>query len=107
MPGSNAVLAFTGSQRAVLVIIVVTVGALLIHRLPPNLVALIALLSQGLSGLVPVKQALAGFSRPALITIIGLCTISASHWTTPVCSRLAEQMARMSGNHRAAHGGRL
>jgi di/tricarboxylate transporter len=97
LQGSNAVLAFTGSQLAVLVIIVITVGALLVNRLPPDLVALIALLSLGLSGLVPVEQALAGFSRPAVITIIGLFIISASLERTGVVQWLAEQLARLSG----------
>lgn len=78
-------------------IVILTIIALLSNRLPPDLVALVALLTLGLSGLVSVEQALGSFSRPAVITIIGLFIITATLERTGVVQWLAARLARLSG----------
>jgi di/tricarboxylate transporter len=68
------------------------------NRLRPDLVALLVLLALGMSGIVPPEQALAGFSRPAVITIVGLFVITAALERTGVVQWLADRLARLSGS---------
>jgi di/tricarboxylate transporter len=66
------------------------------NRLAPDLVALLVLLA--LSWLITLEQALAGFSSPAVITIIGLFVITGALERTGVIQWLSERLARLSGH---------
>lgn len=62
-----------------LIVISVVVGALVLIirvRMRPDLVAILVLLTLGFSGVVTPQEALSGFSRNAVITIIGLFIIT-------------------------------
>ncbi len=85
-------------QEIELLIIVGFALALIIsNRLRPDLVALLVLLALGLSGILPPEQALAGFSRSAVIAIVGLFVITATLEHNGVVQWLAEHLARLSG----------
>jgi di/tricarboxylate transporter len=86
------------SQEIELLIIVGLALALIMsNRLRPDLVALLVLLALGLSGILPPEQALAGFSRSAVIAIVGLFVITAALERNGVVQWLADHLARLSG----------
>src|SRR5262245_59806082 len=59
------------SPQEIELLVIVGTGLVVIvsNRLRPDLVALLVLLALGLSGILPSDQALAGFSRSAVIAI--------------------------------------
>lgn len=67
-------------------------------RFAPDLIALLVLLSLGLSGVVSPSEAMSGFSNPAVITIIGLFVITDGLERTGVVRRVSEKLARLSGH---------
>src|SRR6476659_9934939 len=80
-----------------LVIVGRALALILGHRLRPDLVALLVLLALGLGDLLTPEQALAGFARPAVITIVGLFVITASLERTGVVQWLADRLGQISG----------
>src|SRR5258706_88614 len=62
-----------------------------------NLGALLLLLALSLSGILLPEQALAGFSRPAVLAIVGLFVITAALERTGVVQWLADRLAHLSG----------
>ncbi|MBC8075722.1 MAG: SLC13 family permease, partial [Chloroflexales bacterium] len=87
------------TQEALLLAIIAATLALIVsNRVRPDLVALLALLALGLSGVLPSQEALAGFSRPAVLTIVGLFVISDALEQTGVVQWLADRLARLGGN---------
>src|SRR5262245_45482824 len=88
------------SFQAISLLIVVSIALILIlsNRLRPDLVAVLVLLALGLGGILTPEQALAGFSRPAVITLVGLFVITATLERTGVVKWLAEHLARLSGS---------
>lgn len=86
------------------ILISVIVGALalmLSNRVRPDLVALLVLLVLGMTGIVTPQDALAGFSRPAVITIIGLFIITQALEDTGVVQWLADRIRRLGGGSEA------
>src|SRR4051812_42208362 len=90
-------IALSAREIELLVIVGVALTLILSNRLRPDLVALLVLLALGLGGLLTSEQALAGFSRSAVITVVGLFVIAAALEQTGVVQRLAERLARLSG----------
>lgn len=70
---------------------------ILSNRIRPDIVAVLVLLGLGVSGILPPEQALAGFSKPAVITIVGLFVITAALERTGVVQRIATGLAYLSG----------
>jgi di/tricarboxylate transporter len=76
------------------ILIAVIIGALLLilsNRLRADLVALLVLIVLGFSGVVTPQEAISGFSRPAIITIISLFIISAGLENTGVIQWVANR----------------
>lgn len=73
-----------------LLIVIVTAGLALIvsNRLRPDVTAILILLALGFSGLVTPQEALSGFSRNAVITLIGLFIITEALETTGIVQRI-------------------
>jgi di/tricarboxylate transporter len=92
---------FTLSAHEIELLVIVGIALTLIlsNRLRPDLVALLVLLALGLGGLLTPEQALAGFARPAVITIVGLFVITASLERTGVVQWLADRLAHLSGTN--------
>ena len=65
--------------------------------LRPDLVALLVLVTLGVSGLVSPEAALAGLSGSAVVTILGISIIAEGLRQTGVAYRLGQQMKRLAG----------
>src|SRR5215510_13696284 len=91
----------TLSFQEIQLILIVAIALPLIvsNRLRPDLVALLVLLALSMTGIIPPDQALAGFSRPAVLTIVGLFVITAALEHTGVVQWLADRLARLSGGN--------
>lgn len=92
-------LAFSPHELELLLIIGLALGLILSNRLRPDLVALLVLLALGMSGILLPEQAVAGFSRSSVLTIIGLFVITATLEQTGVVHWIADRLARLSGTH--------
>jgi di/tricarboxylate transporter len=89
--------AFAPREIVLLLIIGLALGLIVSNRLRPDVVALIVLLALGMSGILPTEQALAGFSRPAVMTIAALFVITTALERTGVVQWLADRLATLSG----------
>src|SRR5215212_2707669 len=92
-------IALSPHEIELLVIVGSALALILGNRLRPDLVALLVLLALGLGDLLTPEQALAGFARPAVITIVGLFVITATLERTGVVQWLAERLAQLSGTN--------
>ncbi len=81
--------------------LVAVVGIALIlivsNRISSDLVALLVLLALGLTRIVTPEEALAGFSRPAVITLMGLFVMTDALERTGVVQWMADRLARLGG----------
>jgi len=91
--------ALSPREIELLVIVGLALALILSNRLRPDLVALIVLLALGISGILTPEQAVAGFSRSAVLTIVGLFVITATLEHTGVVQWLADHLAHLSGTH--------
>jgi len=89
--------ALSPREIELLIIVGLALAGILSNRLRPDLVALLVLLALGISGILTPEQAVAGFSRSAVLTIVGLFVITATLEQTGVVQWLAEQLAQLSG----------
>lgn len=83
-----------------IILISVIAGALLLivsNRFAPDLVAIFVLLVLGFSGVVSSEKAVAGFSSPVVITIIGLFVITHALEATGVVQRIAQYINSVGG----------
>lgn len=81
-----------------LLIIAVLIGVLiLINRFPADLIALVALLVLYLGGVVDQREAVAGFSSPVVITLIGLFIITHALEVTGVIHSIARRLNQLGG----------
>lgn len=78
----------------------IVVGALILFatdKLRVDVVALLVLLSVGLTGLIGPEEIFAGFSNPAVITVWAVYIVSEGMFKTGVASILGNYILRMSG----------
>lgn len=87
----------SANEYYLIVVIIVALVLILSNRMAPDLVALLVLLTLGASDIITAKQAISGFSSPAVITIIGLFIITATLERTGVVLWLSQRLARLSG----------
>lgn len=81
-------------------LIAVSVGSIILivsNRVRSDIVALVVLLTLGISRILTPQQALSGFSNPAVITIVSLFVISDALERTGAVRWLAARLARLSG----------
>lgn len=89
-------------QEWLLISVIVAALALIIsNRLRSDIVAILVLLALGLTGIVTPQEALSGFSRSAVITIIGLFVITEALDTTGVVKWIALRIRRIGGESEA------
>jgi len=81
-----------------LLITIVAAILLVSERLRPDLIALIVLVTLGLSGLVKPNEAFAGFSGSAVMTILAISIISEGLHKTGVTHQLGRRMRRIGGS---------
>lgn len=78
----------------------VVLGTLILiisNRLSPDVVAILVLLTLGMTGLVTSQQSLSGFSSPVVITLIGLFIITQALEDTGVIQWIARRINNMGG----------
>ena len=82
-----------------LVLLVLSVAVVLFVTgwLRQDLVALLAMVTLGVTGVLAPQEALAGFSNPAVIAVAGMFVISAGLSRTGVARVLGRQIVRMGG----------
>lgn len=93
----GSIIGLSSREVELLAIIIIAVILIVSDALRPDLVAVIVLLALGLTGILSQEEALSGFSRPAVITIIGLSVITAALERAGVVQWLADRLALMSG----------
>ena len=81
----------------VLALVLVAAVVLVSDRLRPDLVALLLLVILGLTGLVQAEDLFSGFSRSAVITILGLFIITEGLERTGATRILGQRLHRVSG----------
>lgn len=79
------------------IIIVVTIAMFIHGKFRSDLIALTALLVLGISGVLTVDEALAGFSNPVVLMIAGLYIVSAGIFNTGLTERLGSYFLQMGG----------
>lgn len=86
-------------QNVLIFGLIAGIAVLLIsNRLRPDLVAILALVFLGLTGLVAPRELFSGFSRSAVITVLSLFIITAGLERTGVTRLLGRQLGRVAGN---------
>lgn len=91
----------TGEALAVFAILGITVALFLSDRLRLDLVALMALLSLTLTGLITSAEAMAGFSDPVVLAVAGLFVVGEGLQQTGVARRLGQWLTRVGGKSEA------
>lgn len=95
---SAAMPTLNGAEIYILLVVGAALALIASGRFAPDLVALLVLLALGLSGVITPRQALAGFSQPAVVTIIGLFIITATLENVGVVQWIADRLARLGGS---------
>lgn len=87
------------SPQAVFVLVVLVAASILFvtEWLRADLVALLVLIALGVSGVLTAREALAGFSNSAVITIIGVFILTAALERTGVTQQLGVWLVRFGG----------
>lgn len=84
-------------QWITLIIIVVAVVLLVSNQLRADLVALMVMVTLGLSGVVSSQEAFSGFSSSAVMTILGISMISVALQMTGATNSLGRIMLKLGG----------
>lgn len=87
----------TSSETLLLAILLVVSVLLILGRLRPDLVALLSLVTLGLTGLVSPAQAFSGFASQAVMTILAISIVSEGLQQTGVTRQLGRLMFRLGG----------
>jgi di/tricarboxylate transporter len=85
----------SSSETILIAVIVAAVVLIITNRLRADLVALLVLLTLGISGVVTPHDAISGFSRSAVITIMGLFIITHALEDTGVVQSVANRLRQM------------
>lgn len=81
------------SQELILIVVIFSALALIIsNRFPPDVVALMVLVSLAFTGVVTPEAALSGFSSSVVITILGLFVITSALEETGIMQRVANRI---------------
>lgn len=88
-----------------LVIIGVAVALLLSDRIRPDVVALLVLLSLGLTGVLTPQEAFSGFSRSAVITILAIFILAEGLQQSGITDRLGLGLLKLAGEGEARLAG--
>lgn len=84
-----------------LVILGIAMALLLSDRIRPDLVALMVLLSLGLTGVLTPQEAFSGFGRSAVITILAIFILAEGLQQSGVTDRLGDWLLKLAGEGEA------
>lgn len=91
----------TAEITLVLSILAVVILLFVSEKVRPDIVAMLALVSLAISGLLTPQEAFSGFSSPAVITVWAVFIISGGLTRSGVADRLASLMLRLCGKNEA------
>ncbi len=91
----------TGQTWIVYAVLAITIAMFAIGRMRLDLVALLALLSLTLTGILTPGEALAGFSDPLVVMIAALFVVAAAVFRTGLAERFGRLLGRLAGTSRA------
>lgn len=94
-------LTLTNEMALVFGLVIFTVTMLVLEWIRPDLVALLVIVTIGITGLVPVDQLFDGFAGNAVISLIAVMIMGAGLDRTGVLSKAAAFILRMSGGAEA------
>lgn len=84
-------------QLILLVLLVVVVVLLITEWIPLEATALLTMGSLALTGVIPIEEALSGFSSPAVVTLWAVFILSGGLDRTGVANRIGRGMQKMAG----------
>lgn len=87
----------TPPQIQLLVILASALALILSNAVRPDLVAILAMLSMALFGIITPEQALAGFSKPAVMALVGLFVITQALDANGVIHWLGNRLEKLGG----------
>jgi len=79
------------------IIIVIAVAMLITNRLRADLIALMVMVSLGLSGVISPEESFSGFSSSAVMTLLGISMISVALQMTGATNSLGKIMLKLGG----------
>jgi di/tricarboxylate transporter len=91
----------TPSEILLLAVIAIVSVLLILGRIRPDVIALLALVVLGLTGLVTPREAFSGFGGQAVMTILSISIISEGLQQTGVMQFLGNQLFRVAGRSEA------
>jgi len=80
-------------------ILVAVIGLLLTDRVRADLVALLAALALGITGVLTSQETFSGFSRSAVITIVAIFVLAEGLERTGITDRIGRLLLRLAGDH--------
>jgi len=80
------------------IILVVTLGLFIADRLRPDLIALLSLVSLGVTGVLTPQEAFSGFSRSAVITILAIFIVAEGLRRTGVTEQVGDILRKVAGS---------
>lgn len=89
-----------GDTTIVFIILAVTIALFVSDRLRLDLVALLSLLALALTGVIPLTDALAGFSDPVVVMIAALFVVGGGIFRTGVAEWFGRVLGRTAGRSR-------
>lgn len=84
-------------QTITFVVLSIAILALLVGKPRPDVIALLAALALGLSGVLTPQDVFAGLSRPAVVTILAVFILAEGLHAAGVAGRLGEFLLRLGG----------
>ena len=81
-----------------LLILGVAIVLFLSDRFRPDLIALLVLISLGLTGILTAQESFSGFSRSAVITIMAIFILSEGLRVTGITEKIGEVLIRLAGS---------
>ncbi len=88
---------FTLPAIITIIVIVLAIGFLLFSKIRPDLIALMVLLSLGLTQVVTSTEAFSGFSSTAVMTILGISMVSVALQQTGAANALGKLIFKIGG----------
>jgi di/tricarboxylate transporter len=85
-------------QLLIAVVLIITLGLFIWGRWRYDLVALLALLSLCILGIIPADEAFSGFGHPAVVTVAAVLVISRSLINAGIVQTLAHRIGTLSEN---------
>ncbi len=85
----------------VFIILLIATALLITERLRSDVIALLALSALGLTGLVGPQDVFAGFSRPAVITILSIFIVTAGLERTGATRAIGNRLLKLAGTQEA------